>query len=652
MPKTKILVSIAITAAEDLEPLPGTVTAAQQMVAWGKAAGYESHLFSDREGDTLDGKVAALDVATVKDTLSPILQANAGNIEHLILHFAGHGFLKGAGRPIFLMTKWASRGNEAVDMTGLRMLLQFFMIDASTIIYDACSGWNNSETEFVDGVQILDRGEELRTRNQNAQITRFSASIEGKFAYMMRGNETEAPICLFSCAMLQAMTGDGSSGPLKFAELRKFATEDFRLIAAKYRLDQAALVDQGLFEPHDTYAELPLDYTPLPLPEATEAIKQFAKETVATTGGAEALPRQIAKVEETAKGRGRTSDRRYMLPLEDRNERLLETRRRAEPAETTPRKNVVVNVPSAKPTAKKSRLRPRARRNIAGRLYSTLNGKLRVRNFKLRTTDLAITAYEKRRESFDNLKDTRLDTPFEAPRSCLLHLPGGNSVPFFLYYELSTTIWLHIPKPGFSDGHRALFSRYYFEYQDEPTTGLAKRMILFDKVATNTMSEDATRDHTISLREEKRADPVSGALAASLAFSIGDIDTIRRIAWFYAEAGEPIPFDVALLGDLMGSQSDGTLFVDIPATPEAAPLSEMEAARRDYNRATSAKKKCPVAGQMPLLQDGWSMLEFSTLPLHPALHNLAPHVISNAVMTTFKPDGTTILEDLILKGEI
>src|SRR5262249_36626024 len=97
------------------------------------------------------------------------------------------------------------------------------------------------------------------------------------------------------------------------------------------------------------------------------------------------------------------------------------------------------------------------------------------------------------------------------------------------------------------------------------------------KMRAGVLRGDAAFSVAARIRVEKHVDPVLGAISAYLYESVGDIDSIRRIAWFYADANEPIPFDIALLANLNGERRDGRLYVSIPPVPKRAPRTADEA---------------------------------------------------------------------------
>ena len=83
---------------------------------------------------------------------------------------------------------------------------------------------------------------------------------------------------------------------------------------------------------------------------------------------------------------------------------------------------------------------------------------------------------------------------------------------------------------------------------------------------------DDALDVAALIRTDKHVDPVLGVVAVDLYDSVGDRDSIRRIAFFFTVENQPIPFDVALLADLRGSW--GTATYASPCRPSDAASRE------------------------------------------------------------------------------
>ena len=168
------------------------------------------------------------------------------------------------------------------------------------------------------------------------------------------------------------------------------------------------------------------------------------------------------------------------------------------------------------------------------------------------------------------------------------------------------------------------------------------------------LTEDEALNVATRIRGDKRVDPMLGAVAAYLYDAIGDRDSIRRIAFFIATLGEPIPFDVALLADLRGTREAGRIRVDVPAVPERAPKTDAEMRHADYFRATGPIAGAIVAGGFPWLRQGWSLLDAVRLPVHPGVIELArtPGVLLPLPFTTLTPEAGGALARLIERQEV
>jgi hypothetical protein len=97
-------------------------------------------------------------------------------------------------------------------------------------------------------------------------------------------------------------------------------------------------------------------------------------------------------------------------------------------------------------------------------------------------------------------------------------------------------------------------------------------------------------------------------LSAYLYDSIGDIDNIRRTAWFYQDHHQPIPYDVALLAQLTGRRGNHVLHASIPAVSKREPRTDQE--RRfawTYDAMPAAEGV--VGGFWPMMRQGWTFLD-------------------------------------------
>lgn len=107
-----------------------------------------------------------------------------------------------------------------------------------------------------------------------------------------------------------------------------------------------------------------------------------------------------------------------------------------------------------------------------------------------------------------------------------------------------------------------------------------------------------------SLRQSKHRDPVLGVISAYLYRAVADFDNIRRMAYYYAQTSQPVPFDIVLLGEMkVERKSGGGFTVDVPAVGEG----DAHAARGlpTYAFKATSKAKGTVGGWCPWLGLGW-----------------------------------------------
>jgi hypothetical protein len=153
-------------------------------------------------------------------------------------------------------------------------------------------------------------------------------------------------------------------------------------------------------------------------------------------------------------------------------------------------------------------------------------------------------------------------------------------------------------------------------------------------------------DLAVELRQGKHADPVRGVISAYLYDSLGDVESIRRMAFYYIEHGQAIPYDIALLAQLEGERfHDGLLWVTVPAVPSREPRTDQER-RVGWTHSATPKATGAVAGFWPWLRQGWAFLDEpaadgSTLVL-PGLIEVAAELTS-ARFTTLSSTGGRFL---------
>lgn len=159
---------------------------------------------------------------------------------------------------------------------------------------------------------------------------------------------------------------------------------------------------------------------------------------------------------------------------------------------------------------------------------------------------------------------------------------------------------------------------------------------------------DRATDLAVQLREWKHADPILGVISAYLYDAIGDVDSIRRMASFYARSGEAIPYDIALLGGLHGTRTERGFKVEVPEVQERKPRTDAEK-KHDWTYCGMKAREGFVGGLWPWMRQGWAFLydsrdEGSSLIL-PGLVELRSG-LTRSRFATFEKDSALALARL------
>ena len=107
------------------------------------------------------------------------------------------------------------------------------------------------------------------------------------------------------------------------------------------------------------------------------------------------------------------------------------------------------------------------------------------------------------------------------------------------------------------------------------------------------------------LRHGKYTDPVLGAICAYLYLAVADFDSIRRMAYFYVQYGQPVPFDIALLGAMkVTRKAKGALRLQVPAVTARKPGRGGPESACDLSARRHRRQRPGSAGDA--LGSGWA----------------------------------------------
>jgi hypothetical protein len=152
-------------------------------------------------------------------------------------------------------------------------------------------------------------------------------------------------------------------------------------------------------------------------------------------------------------------------------------------------------------------------------------------------------------------------------------------------------------------------------------------------------------DHIAArMRAEKHFNPTLGAIASYLYDYTGDINSIRRMAFFYCSRRQPVPFDVAFMGLLSTHDiGRGRMVADVPRVPARS----HSAAENLQNWVTCQTNETSgeIAGLWPWLRQGWQFMENPEKQEKAAAEGLCDvaNFLLPSQFSSFKEEGARIL---------
>ncbi|WP_373085713.1 hypothetical protein [Sneathiella sp.] len=567
--RNRIFVSIAVSKPDGgLGALPGVIKASERMAAWAEANEYIPLLINDKVYPEITTELLRTEISKVIEEVT-----SRAVLRRLVIFFAGHGAAIGIDDQSWMLSNWDKRPTEAVKISSLQRMLEYYGPEQVTIIGDACQEFSAKFIEVV-GSPVLDKPDEER---RDYELDRFFPVDAGSQAFMIKASGEEHAFCLFTQVMLDALEGDA---PEKYFETIDGSRHVTSQTLAMYLKDNLA-IEAGKYG---------VRMDPRPRPGFyTDRIYYSLPE-----------PRMPAS-SKPPRARGLAGDR-VILPTE-----LDEGR-----------SPVGRSVPRVRLTAK-------SEKTPVGSLAEALEDK-RLANER----DYAAAADAEVRDHFETgcgicfsgaeISDVRasrgsLSQDFLPPNwyrlelsndhdpllwaDIVVELADGNFSSACIVQNFITA--MHVFERGSTNVlHRKLFA---------PVEEGRDIIALLGRMQAGSLTEGEIVDAAAFLRWGKHEVITVGAVASQFYDSIRDTESLRSIAAFYAQNSQPIPLDIVLFGGGRLFFRDDVLYADVPATPEREPRSEVERERNYTIRATEEVVNHPVAGRVPWMRQAWGAIE-------------------------------------------
>ncbi|MGY1409207.1 MULTISPECIES: hypothetical protein [unclassified Luteimonas] len=667
----RVFVSIGVSRpGGDLDELPGAIKAAERMAAWAAAQGYATVLVHDRK----HGEVT---VDLLRDQMAAAITevTDRTELKRLVVFFAGHGAAMAVGDQYWILTHWKKRPTEAIKVSSLQRMLEYYGPRQVAIIGDACQEFS---AKFIDvvGSPVLDMPDEDQAPYE---LDQFFAVDAGKQAFMIKGVDGQDDFCLFTEVLLDALEGDaaqasyeqiGQDLAVTSQSLAVYLDGHVAQEAGKYGVRMVPRPKPGFYTDR-IYLKMPpqaVGQLPMPAPTQAGATPQTAAApsagvepptTAAPPAPATSPPPAMAPAPSTppapagpsgaapASGRpplpssaGNGSARAGQSPQPARSLRAVEKVRLRLP------ERLVALAEQAQAI-----LQTREARRDA---FAEQVGRATVRDHFETGCGICVSGADVVEVQASHGEVSPVEGE---PNWFRIHL--GDSSDSLLWSDTVVTLAsgrlcsvcvvqefvaaMHVlDETSISLFHRRIGA-------DESQGRIA--IDLMARANAGLLSQDEIIDAAMSLRDGKHRVITLGCIVAQFYDTIRDIDSLRSMASFYAQCGQPVPLDIVLYGGGRVFESGGRLYADIPAVPARTPRTRGEQRQGFCFDATPGFDRHPLAGRVPWMRHAWGAVttascDKSAEPWRKQALAAMAHLAPGA-FTGFLPAGRQALEELV-----
>lgn len=610
--------------------LDGAVLAARALGEWAMHSGFGVSNVKIVDDGRVAGRDNPVTRERVQQAVDELFPQGADAVTHLILAFCGHGLTDSNVGAISWLFSDSLRMKYRVVADQFYTELLLHAVERITMITDACreapKDINLMRLDAVRGIIIQG------TQVTSPKFDRLAACQDGQLGYMVSDPMSSAPgKCIFSGVITDALWGmepaaiaDGRITTTTLGACVRLRTSER---AQEYRLDlnPQCLVDPEPVILYDTARPLPKPTGLQPWPPAGAVATLGRANTIVALGDAE---RNLERVRTDSAFRNRILGSNFgvnrnelaapaaqMNVISFRNRHLLQNL-------------VALRQPTTRIPGKKQKVKALVKRLEAVATADVRRSKaaeVRRRLFQINIpsgANLVVWGERARvlsRYPIQHLQSTSVHVPFRVKANpsgtpVLVQLADGRLTPVVPYDNLYAVV---VPSTTGDIYH----AYGVHDFRSSYLTAV-KAISAF---AGGRIGADRVDDLAGRLRREKHADPALGALCAYLYRAIADYDGIRRMAYFYFVHGQPVPFDIALLGAMQVTQDAiGGLQLHIPAV--------MARDHRDggvdlpsYVTQATPAVQASIGGRCPWLGLGWDYIKEPQKESATLVEGLAEH---------------------------
>jgi len=601
----RVFLAIGIYDTHGLPKLKGAIPSAKALYNWALTQDYDADIVTDE-----NGKVTA---DRVRDSLEALL--GQGGHDRVLISFAGHGLTRNGTEDLWLLSDWRNAPG-AIDHAKLRQRIEGYLPAQVGIISDACRSFVNDEFKHVEGTALIRQSE---YKEKSIQRAILNGTLAGSSSYSTPSND-EAQYCFLS-----KIAYDALRGALPWEDTAKLENDVFYhlienevpKLARKFNVKQVP-------DPQGSFRANPDNVWSFKGPK-TDGLKPLDFDSPSDFDSSSDIDGATPKggVNYGLNRIGRIENYREIgpdgLPLYPDYEH----------AYSSENSDSDDSYSSLEYEIHEERFKlvegfNRDRFESASEFDVTINGASILEEF-IEFSD--VQKMENRDIKFSELASPSYLARLETGEWCGAALfPNFNSN--FLVNETGVAA-LRMSKSG--------------DYASDSLRNIA--------MASMGMSFGNAYDIAGRIRSAKHVDPVLGAIAAYSYYQIGEINEIRRMAYFYSVNYQALPFDIAMLAQLELVDTPLGLSGVIPAIKERSPKTEIEE-EMHYTYAETQEASVLIGGQFPWLTRGWDLVGENRNVYIRELNLIAQHVKRSCLFTTLSAEGGERLINLIKRQRI
>jgi hypothetical protein len=591
MTNRQVAFALGVGNAKSLRYLGGAVNGARAFHDWATRFGYESTCLTD-EDENVPLTIPRFESELNKALLAP----GKPPIHRLVLYFAGHGLIHEAEQALWLLSDWYD-SLRVVAVEPLRRRLYFYNIGQIAIFYDCCRVLPSTMTALtLEEQSVLGRGPTSPNAN-NPRIDKFIAAQDGAAAFNLPGPNPSDDRCLFTGVLMEGLWGTQSSafsklvpGKVTSQSLGDYLDSEVPQRASSYKCTLVPTVIPTFPNGDDIYfdsgtAPSPPALPPWPSPADVAAMG------IAVAGDANDLAAGGALDRVTKGPSFNISDAgRWLRGMLGSRASIRE---RSVP--DVPDVAALAGAGEITPALSLEQLRgqPRPAAFETGAGFAVAGGDVS----HVWTPDGVFAESHGQSNWWRIGQQQGYQLANSAP--VLLEFADGKFAAVAAMPQFIATVLRD------ARGVSALIYREIHMPSDSAENS-EKAIVALENGGLR--ANDAI-DLAVKLRQWKHVDPVLGVISAYLYDSIGDLDNIRRMACYYVQNGQAIPYDIALLAQLQGKLVDGRrLFVEVPPVAGRRPRTQAES-QHDWTYEATAAVRGEVGGLWPWLRQGWAFMD-------------------------------------------